>query len=917
MAGQVLIKVFVDPSNAFKGLDSIGARAKQLEREAASFNIRQAQAQIKQARISETFLGQRAKALRDEIKLNRAAYQESRKRVEDYKKLTGVQESLRRSQIAKEEALQQSIIKSNRSMANGLFGYKNLDRWDQRLGAEKAAFQQYFPLQSMRRSIANRMDKINAGANGFYFNMANMRTILNGFQSVFEFIGPGRDYEKTMRSVEAVAAKGQKLGSLRNVVKQLGGITPLTTNQNAEAALQFAKAGFTPAQIEQMLPGTINMALATDTSPEAAVKHAAATISMFEMSASKMGEVADMYTKAMLTSPTDMTDLAYAMTDAAPAMHLLGQSFRDTLGMIAELGQNGLKGSKAGNSIKRIALRLSKPTKEVLEAIDEINAYNLAQGTGLKVLQPKDFKVKGRFSLSGYLKSIDRATKSMDAMQKNKINAKLFGAYGASGGAILTRSAGNGKLATRYSQLSQGVAEGAAAQTAVRRQDHLEGDIKRFESGYEALRIATFDAVNGLLRQGVQYATELVGKITEWVRQNPGIVEGVAKWGAALGGALLSVTAIGAGLSIIGVAFNGIAMTAGVVFSTTGGLVTMLALAAAYAMAASQDADKINNSLFNIANLAYETITPFRQAVDLIEKFYHWCMASYDSFKGWGKAIRLACAPLSAAVQAVDWLNKKALDGGGTAAVQAENERTVYQDSAFQRDWQAQQTENARVTNQIRKAKQILAYRANRFNGGGTDASDLDWQGVTLDQKIIDNIRRGQTAQQALASHSNLYQAGVKNTAKAMAVTPQPQAKAAPVSYQAPATITLPTATTPQAMAAVQPPTAYQPPAYTQTPQQPAPAPAISTEAAESIKQAVQGSGQTTNNLAVNVQGMAVNVHCDASSIQTFVQEVVAAAKPLIDNTIQQSAQKALAMLKSVSVSVPAAGPALAAASVR
>ena len=122
---------------------------------------------------------------------------------------------------------------------------------------------------------------------------------------------------------------------------------------------------------------------------------------------------------------------------------------------------------------------------------------------------------------------------------------------------------------------SQG-SQGAAQEAADKMDAGIGGSFRRIMSAVEGLAISVGEALAPALKNVTELVTKYVGIITEWVAENKGLVTTIAGVVGAvilIGGALM---ALGFGVSIIGVAFAGLATVIAIVKGLVVGLIGIM-----------------------------------------------------------------------------------------------------------------------------------------------------------------------------------------------------------------------------------------------------------------------------------------------------------------------------------------------------
>ena len=128
--------------------------------------------------------------------------------------------------------------------------------------------------------------------------------------------------------------------------------------------LELAKAGLSVDEVSAAIGGTMDLAAAGGLDLAQAAEITANAVNAFGLQASDANAVANMLAAAANASSVEVTDLAQGMNMASAVFASSGQSIESLNTALALLGNNGMKGSDAGTSLKTMMMRLSAPTDE-------------------------------------------------------------------------------------------------------------------------------------------------------------------------------------------------------------------------------------------------------------------------------------------------------------------------------------------------------------------------------------------------------------------------------------------------------------------------------------------------------------------------------------------------------------------------
>ncbi len=348
------------------------------------------------------------------------------------------------------------------------------------------------------------------------------------------FLAPAVSFDREVARVGALTRLDKsdpQFTALREQAKKLGAETQFTSRDAASGQAFLAMAGFTPQAIQAALPGVLNMALAGGMDLGESADIGSNILSQFHLDPKEMDRVSDVLTAAFTRTNTDLTNIGEAMKYAGTGMAGLGVSVEQTTAMIGVMANVGLRGSIAGTGLQTTFSRLAAPTGKAASALKELGV-NVADATGK--MRPAEVVLADIYkSVSKYGK-VDQLSFFKDIAGEEA--AKSFQA--------LVQSAGSGELQKLLGELKK--AQGESATVAKKMADNLDGDLKNLDSAWEGFRIQIEELVDGPLRGLVQGISDVVGAMTAWARENPGLTKALL----TVGGSALAVTAITGGLSL-------------------------------------------------------------------------------------------------------------------------------------------------------------------------------------------------------------------------------------------------------------------------------------------------------------------------------------------------------------------------------
>lgn len=348
------------------------------------------------------------------------------------------------------------------------------------------------------------------------------------------FLAPAVSFDREAARVGALTRLDKsdpQFTALREQAKKLGAETQFTSGDAASGQAFLAMAGFTPQAIQAALPGVLNMALAGGMDLGETADIGSNILSQFHLDPKEMDRVSDVLTAAFTRTNTDLSSIGEAMKYAGTGMAGLGVSVEQTTAMIGVMANVGLRGSIAGTGLQTTFSRLAAPTDKAANALKELGV-SVADSTGK--MKPAEV----------VLADIYKAVRKYGDVDQLSFFKDIAGEEAAKSFQALVQSAGSGELQKLIRELKK--AQGESATVAKKMADNLDGDLKNLDSAWEGFRIQIEELVDGPLRGLVQGISDVVGAMTAWGRENPGLTKALL----TVGGSALAVTAITGGLSL-------------------------------------------------------------------------------------------------------------------------------------------------------------------------------------------------------------------------------------------------------------------------------------------------------------------------------------------------------------------------------
>lgn len=289
-------------------------------------------------------------------------------------------------------------------------------------------------------------------------------------------IGTIKDFDQAQANLSAVLGVTRDgMSGLTEQAKQLGATTRFTAGEVSALQLEFAKLGFTQAQIEGVTDATLSLASATNSDLATSSQIVGANVRAFGLDVSETQRVVDVMAKSFTITSLDMEKFSTAMRSVAPVSANAGVSIERTTAMLGTLTDRGIDSSTAGTGLRNVFLELSKSGMTFEEAMSKIN----------------------------------------NASDKNAVSLELFGKRGAVVGTILAE---NGFTIDDFTE-KLNKAQGTAQEMADKQLNTLSGSLDLLKSAWDGYILSSSEAggVAEKLRDGIKTLADNLATILDTV----------------------------------------------------------------------------------------------------------------------------------------------------------------------------------------------------------------------------------------------------------------------------------------------------------------------------------------------------------------------------------------------------------------
>jgi len=356
-----------------------------------------------------------------------------------------------------EQKVSSGIKKQEKAVRNLNITIKNYGN------AQRKAASDSERLRRASKGLTNQFIKVNLASRAISLGIHQM-------SSAFTFgVGAAIDFGFTIKKISAISSvAGAELKSLESTIKAIASVSPKTSTQVAQAALEMSKMGLAGKDLENSLAGVVNLSVALDEEVAAVGQTMLSVKNIFNKDASEMTAIADMMFTTLGNSALNLEKFSTAFAFAGASARLSGVSFEETSAMMGVLADNGIKASTIGTQLRQVFTRLDDPTSKVSKLLGEQSIKTRGLTQTLMIL-------KGLIKDSGDAK-------------------KLFGQRAIGVIDILTRETGAISTLTGKIDEMQKSTEAAADMLS---SETTKGALQRFKSAWELMFINLGESSNG------------------------------------------------------------------------------------------------------------------------------------------------------------------------------------------------------------------------------------------------------------------------------------------------------------------------------------------------------------------------------------------------------------------------------------
>lgn len=367
-------------------------------------------------------------------------------------------------------------------------------------------------------------------------------------------------FDDQMRTLGAISgATDSQMSALEKNTRRLGATTAFTADQIAEGQIEMARMGFEADELLDSIEPALYLVRATGEATHRLGEmsgYAASVLRIFNLRSTAFAHVCDVMAYASNRSATGIVDLAESLKIAGPTAFAINESLEDTVAVLMQLANVGIRGSLAGTSLRKIyqslAVQSGKTEGLSAEAIQEgLRGIEQLQSMGIKLIDPATGNLRSAIDV---MTELSYQAKKLKSGEKINLATDVFDLRGSLGALALMNSTNE----VRRFQIELTDVNNYAQETAAKIENGIGGTFRRIFSALQDLAIAIGQAVYVAFGPYLQMIPGVIENIVIFIQNNQKLIATVvAITGAfvALGGILFSLGII---VKIIAFAFGGL-----------------------------------------------------------------------------------------------------------------------------------------------------------------------------------------------------------------------------------------------------------------------------------------------------------------------------------------------------------------------
>ena len=230
---------------------------------------------------------------------------------------------------------------------------------------------------------------------------------------------------------ESIGRGTEAFKELEAASRKVGGSTEFTSKAAGEGLEFLAMAGFNAKQAVSVLPSVVDLATSANMDLARATDIASDALGAFNMNSKdtevlteNLNRINDVFAATTTSANVTLEDMFETMKDGGPVMTAAGQSVETFAALAGVMGNAGIKGSKAGTTLKNMMLKLAAPADK---------AKNLMKKLGV-VVADNNGDMRDAIDI---LEDLEKATANMGTQQRSAAFDTILGKRAIAGANVI------------------------------------------------------------------------------------------------------------------------------------------------------------------------------------------------------------------------------------------------------------------------------------------------------------------------------------------------------------------------------------------------------------------------------------------------------------------------------------------------
>lgn len=255
---------------------------------------------------------------------------------------------------------------------------------------------QYMALNTQHKNAAKEVGNLEKATQRYGMNIKNIikwqlewylgaGLIWGAFFKIKNAMTEFLSYSQGLTDVGAITgATTEELKKMDAVVRDVATHSTMGFKAGTDALKIMGQAGMNAADSMKALPTVAMLTTATGASAADTVKLLTTALNVWNMEAKDATKIGNAFAAALNYSKLEIGDLSVAFNYLAPQAKLMGSSLEETLGIVAQMAQMGIKASTIGTGISGFMSRLLAPTEKFTASLKKagLSMKDLTDGDG-------------------------------------------------------------------------------------------------------------------------------------------------------------------------------------------------------------------------------------------------------------------------------------------------------------------------------------------------------------------------------------------------------------------------------------------------------------------------------------------------------------------------------------------------------